>query len=322
MLIRSLSVILLLLAPTLAGAQARIPRVGVLVPELGRSQSQSIKGFREEFKQLGHQEGKSIIVEIRDAKGDRGNLHPAAVELAAQKVDVILTTGTRATQLASAATREIPIVFIHPADPVSLGLVPNMERPGANVTGVAGFALQMTGKRLEISKEILPGLQRVHIFYDSNNKVSRENFEFAKTVAGKTGLQVIEYGIKSAEELKATVGRVQNRNGDAIFYVPDDLVESEGDFVLTVAREKKMPSIFDGEGWAIKGAMAVYGPSYYEMGRQAARLVEAIIKGRKPGTLPVQRASKFDLILNYRTATFVGVTFSREMLKKADRVIR
>jgi putative ABC transport system substrate-binding protein len=100
------------------------------------------------------------------------------------------------------------------------------------------------------------------------------------------------------------------------------LVESEADFVLTVAREKKMPSIFDGEGWAIKGAMAVYGPSYYEMGRQAARLVEAIIKGRKPGTLPVQRASKFDLILNYRTATFVGVTFSREMLKKADRVIR
>jgi putative ABC transport system substrate-binding protein len=224
--------------------------------------------------------------------------------------------------VAAAATGDIPIVFIHPADPVSLGLVASIERPGSHVTGVAGFALQMTEKRLEISKEIIPGLQRVHIFYDANNKVSRQNFEFTKTAAAKAGLQVVEYGVKSTEELRATVGRAQNGGRDVIFYVPDDLVESEAEYMLTVAREKKIPTIFDGEGWAIKGALAVYGPSFYEMGRQAAALADAILKRRKPETLPVQRASKFDLILNYRTATFVGIAFSREMLKKADRVIR
>jgi putative ABC transport system substrate-binding protein len=319
---RLFAVIIFLLSTAPAGAQPRPARVGVLVPELGRSQLQSIKGVREGLKQLGFVEGKSFILETRDAKGDRGNLRPSAGELVAQKVDVLLTTGTRATQLAKEATREIPIVFIHPADPVSLGLVESIERPGANITGVAGFALQMTAKRLEISKEIVPGLQRLQIFYDANSKVSRENFNFAKAAAAKAGLQVLEFGVKSTEELKATVAGIQNRNGDVIFYVPDDLVDSEAEFVLTIARQKKIPTIFDGEGWAIKGAMAVYGPSFYEMGRQGARLVEAIIKGRAPETLPVQPAAKFDLILNYRTATFVGISFSRETLKKADRVIR
>jgi putative ABC transport system substrate-binding protein len=319
---RAFAVIVFLLSTTVAGAQPRPARVGVLVPELGRSQLQSIKGLREGLKQLGFVEGQSLILETRDGKGDRGNLRPLATELVTQKVNVLLTTGTRATQLAKEATREIPIVFIHPADPVSLGLVESIERPGPNVTGVAGFALQMTARRLEISKEIVPGLQRLQIFYDANNKVSRENFDFARAAAGKAGLQVLEYGVKSAEELKATVAGIQNRNGDVIFYVPDDLVESEAEFLITQARQKKIPTIFDGEGWAIKGAMAVYGPSFYEMGRQAARLVEAIMKGRAPETLPVQQAGKFDLILNNRTATFVGITFSRETLKKADRVIR
>jgi putative ABC transport system substrate-binding protein len=319
---RAFALIVVLLFAAAAGAQPRPPRVGVLVPELGRSQSQSIKGFREGLEQLGFVEGKSIFIDTRDGKGDRGNLPPAAAALVAQRVNVLLTTGTRASQVAKEATREIPIVFIHPADPVSLGLVESMQRPGANVTGVAGLALQMTSRRLEISQEVVPGLQRLQIFYDANNKASRENVEFTKAAAGNARLQVVEHGVKSAEELRATVGRIQNIRGDAIFYVPDDLVETEAEFVLTVARQKKIPTIFDGEGWAIKGAMAVYGPSFYEMGRQAAGLVAAIMKGRAPESLAVQQAAKFDLILNYRTATFVGISLSRETMKKADRVIR
>ena len=314
--------ILFLLTPMAADTQPRIPRLGVLVPELGRSQSQAVKGFVDELKQLGYQERKNIFLETRNAKGDRGALQPAAADLAARKVDVILTTGTRATQAAKSATREIPIVFVHPADPVSLGLVKSMERSDANITGVAGLALQMTERRLAVLKEFLPNLKRVHIFYDSNNKFSRENFALAESAAEKLALQVVAHDVKSAEELKVTVRGAQFRNGDALFHVPDDLVESEADFIFDVARQKKLPTMFNEESWAIKGATAAYGPSYFEMGRQAARLAEMILKGRKAETLPIQRASRFELIVNYRTASFIGVAFSQDVLKRADKVIR
>jgi putative ABC transport system substrate-binding protein len=132
----------------------------------------------------------------------------------------------------------------------------------------------------------------------------------------------VEHGVKSSDELKASVGQLESGKNDAIFHMPDDLVESQADFIFETMRKKKLPSMFNEDIWAIKGAMAAYGPNYYEMGRQAARLVEAILKGRKAETLPIQRASKFDLTLNYRTANFIGVTLSQEMLKRADRVIR
>jgi len=313
---------LLVLLPVIAQAQPRIPRVGFLVPEMGRSESESIKGIRDELKQIGYQERKTVLLETRNAKGDRAALQPAAMELVNEKVDVIVATGTRATQVAKSTARDVPIVFVHPADPVSLGLVKSTANPGAHLTGVAGFALQMTEKRLAISKEIIPGLQRIYIFYDPNDKFSRENFLFAEAAALKSGLQVVEHGVKSSGELKVTFGGLQISKGDALFHVPDNLVESDADFIFDTAREKKLPTMFNEEAWAIRGAMAAWGPSYYEMGRQAGRLVDMIIKGRKPETIPIQRATKFDLTLNYRTATFIGVTFSRELLKRADKVIR
>jgi putative ABC transport system substrate-binding protein len=315
-------VTLVLMAPMLAHAQPRAARIGILIPELSRPQSQSIKGLGDELKKLGYHDRKNIYLETRNAKGDRAALQPAALDLIAQKVDVIFTTGTRATQVVKSATRDIPIVFIHPADPVPLGLVKSMEQSGANLTGVAGLALQMTEKRLGVLKEILPNLKRVFVIYDSNNKYSRDNFGLANTAAKKLALEVMAHGVKSAEELKATIGGLQNRDGDALFHIPDDLVESEADFIFDTARQKKLPTMFSEETWVIKGAMAAYGPSYYEMGRQAARLVDMIIKGTKPDTLPIQRADKFDLIVNYRTASFIGLILSRDVLKKADKVIR
>jgi putative tryptophan/tyrosine transport system substrate-binding protein len=314
--------VLVLLAPILAHAQPRVPRLGIVIPELARPQSQVVKGLADELNKLGYQERKGIVLETRNVKGNRAALQPAALELIGQKVDVIFTTGTRATQVVQSATKDIPIVFVHPADPVSLGLVKSMDGSNGNLTGVAGLAAQMTDKRLAILKEILPELQRVHIFFDSNNKFSRANFALAESAATKMALQPVAHAVKSVEELKSTVSTSQYRQGDALFHVPDDLVESEADFIFETARQKKLPTMFNEELWAIKGAMAAHGPSYYEMGRQAARLVDMILKGNKPESLPIQRASKFDLILNYRTASFIGVTLSRDVLKKADKVIR
>jgi putative ABC transport system substrate-binding protein len=289
---------------------------------MGRSQSQATKGLKDGLQNLGYQERKTISFEIRNAKGDRGALQPAANELVKQKTDVIVTTGTRATQAVKSATTYIPIVFIHPADPVALGLVKSLERPEANLTGVAAFALQTTEKRLRLLQEIIPALEQIHIFYDSNDRYSGENFEFARKTAVKLGLKVVEHGLKSVEELKATVGRLQTGNREAIFHVPDDLVESQAEFIFDTAREKKIPTMFSEQSWAIKGALAAYGPDYYDMGRKVAYIVDAILKGRSPQAVPVEHAAKFDLTINFRTANFLGVRLSQDMLKKADKVIR
>lgn len=314
---------LYVLAPSVskAGEGQRVWRIGILIPESGRPETQSVKGLRDGLKELGYKEGQNILVEMRDAKGDRGALKPMAEELV-KKVNLIFTTGTRATQVAMAVTSKIPIVFRHPADPVALGLVKSMTRPGGNATGVAGFALQLMEKRLEILKQFVPGVRRVHILYDSNNRFSRENFALARKSAEKLGLEVVERDIKSAEELKKSLGSLQEGKGDSLFHVPDDLVESEADFIFETARQKRLPTMFEGEQWAIKGALAAYGPSYYQMGRQAAGLVEKILKGQKPENLPVETARKFDLVINYRTARAIGLSIPPEVLKKADRVIR
>ena len=322
MFTRWIATLLFLLVPMAAQAQPRLARVGVLIPELDRPQAQTIKGLKETLAQLGYRERKNIIFEIRDAKGDRAGLEPAAKELVAQKTEVIFTTGTRATRVAKTATRDLPIVFTHPGDPLRLGLVKSLEGSGANLTGVGAFATQTTEKRLAILKEILPGLRQIHVFFDSNDAFARENFDIAKSAAEKLRLSVVDHGVKSTDELKASVGSLEYAQNEAIFHMPDDLVESEADFIFATARKKNMPTMFNEDFWAIRGAMAAYGPNYYEMGRQAARLVEAILKGRKPETLPLQRANKFDLTLNYRTASFIGVNLSQEMLKRADRVIR
>lgn len=318
----AMTLFLLGLAGTEAQQVPRVSRIGILIPESLPSETQTIEGLRDGLKELGYQEGKNILVETRNAKGDRGALKPAAVELVSQKVNLIFTTGTRATQAAKAATSEIPIVFRHPADPVALGFVKSMTRPGSNLTGVAALSLQMTEKRLEILKEIVPNVQRVMIFYDSNNRFSRENFSFAQKAAAKIGLEVKEYPIKSGEELKSSMSAIQKTKGDALFHLPDDLVESQTNFIFETVRKKALPTMSYEEIWVTKGALAGYGPNYYQMGRQAAHLIDKILKGQSPKDLPVERANKFSLIINLRTANIIGVPISSEVLKRADKVIR
>jgi putative ABC transport system substrate-binding protein len=305
-----------------AGEASRLPRIGILIPESGRSETQSIKGLRDGLKELGYKERENILVEIRDAKGDRAALKPMANELVGKKVDLIFTTGTRSTGEAMAATSEIPIVFRHPGDPQAMGLVQSNTRPGRNVTGVAGFGMETTGKRLEALKQIVPEVRRLHIFYDLNDKSSRENFAFTKKSAELLDLEVIEHGTKSAEELKTSLGNLQIVAGDALFQVPDNLVDSEAEFIFQTARRRKLPTMFNEEPWAIKGALGAYGPSAYEMGRQAAGFVDKILKGQKPENLPVERAKKYDLVINFRTANAIGLAIPPDVLKKADRVIR
>ena len=295
-------------------------RAGVLILESERPESQAIRGLREGLKALGYNEKRNILLEIRNAKADPGALKALAGELVGRKVGLLFTIGTRATQAAQAATSEIPVVFVHAVDPMASGFIKSMTNPGGNLTGVASFAQQATEKRLEIFKEIVPKMRRVFIFYDVNNPFVRENL--GRTVGPKLGLELVEKPIKSAEELKNSIHSLQQREGDGLFHIPDHLVESQADFLLQVTRQKALPTMFHEEIWTIKGALAAYGPSYYHMGRQAAGFVDKILKGKRPQELPVERSSKFELIINYRVANAMGLTVPPAVLKKADKVIR
>jgi putative ABC transport system substrate-binding protein len=297
-------------------------RVGILVQEMERAQSQAVKGLSDGLKRLGYHERKNFFFETRNVKGNRAALQPAAGELLARNVAVIFTTGTSATRAALASTRDVPIVFLHPGDPAAAGLVKSTGEREKNLTGVAAYSTSMTEQRMAFLKEIFPDLRKILVFYDANNNFSRDNFSVADAAAKKIGLQVGGYGIKSADELKTTLASLPAEPGLALFQVADDLVESELGFIFATARERKLPTMFNEEAWAIRGALAAYGPSYLEMGRQGARLVDKIIKGEKPASLPIERASKFDLTLNYRTANFIGFHLPQAILKKADKVIR
>lgn len=308
-----------------AGAAAQAPpkaHIGVLLPALGRAQSQSLKGVNEELKRLGYIERKNLVFETRNAKGDRSALRPTADDLVARKVEVIFTTGTRATLAAAGASADIPIVFVHPGDPAAAGMVKSLiERP-RNLTGVAAFAVDKTEKRLALLRELIPGLSEVHIFFDSNNKFSRDNFALAQAAAKQLGVPVVEHGVKSADELKTTLSSLQPAPGAALFQVTDDLVEGEAEFVFSTARQKKLPTMFNEESWAIQGATAAFGPNYLDMGRRAGAMIGRILQNPKNPLPAIERADKFDFIVNYRIANFMGIQIPPAVLKRADKVIR
>ena len=320
-LVSALALLVFLGAGTQAQAQTQ-QRLGVLLPELDRPQSQSLKGLNEELKRLGYTERKNLFFETRNAKGDRSALRRGADDLVARKVNVIFTTGTRATIAAAGVTGEIPIVFVHPGDPVAAGIVKSLTESPRNLTGIAGFAVDKTEKRFALFKELIPELREVHILFDSNNNFSRDNLILAKAAARKIGLAVVEHGVKSADELKTTLTSLRGGPGIALFHIPDDLVEGEAEFIFTTARQKKIPSMFNDESWAIQGATAAYGPSYLDMGRRAGAMIGRIFKNPKSPLPAIERADKFDFIVNFRTARFMGLQVPPAILKRADKVIR
>ena len=305
-----------------AQSDLKTPRIGILIREADQSDSDSISGLRAGLKELGYQEGKNILIEVHNARGERGALKSAAIELARNKTDLIFTMGSSATAAAMAATKEIPIVFQHLLDPVAVGHVKSMERPGGNVTGVAGLSVQQAETRLKILKEIVPTLRQVHIFYDIYNPISRGHFAIAEVAAKRLGLDVAGHPISNDKELRDSINRIKKREGDAIYDISDELVQSQTEIIFSVARQKKLPTMFGGSAWAARGSLAGYGPNHFEMGRQGASLVDKILKGARPENLPIERAKKFDLFINLRTASIIGIKVPPEVLSRADNVIR
>jgi putative ABC transport system substrate-binding protein len=301
--------------------QARIYRVGV-IHEGGAAYYAAIDGLKDGLRELGFTEGKQYVLQIRDLKGNRKAAEEAARSLEREEVNLIYTVATSVTTAVKRATTEVPIVFAIGEDPVVADLVESYAKPGGRLTGVHNRAGDLTAKRLEILKEILPELRRVVAFYDPSNKVALEAAKSAREAARMLNIEIVERHVASVEELRLGLQALKAPEADAYLSNNDAMVTSQAEFIIDTARAKKLPTMFSQTDLVTKGALVSYGVSNYEVGRLSAKYVQRVLTGTSPQNLPVESLSRVQLVVNLKTAREIGVTIPQAVLLRADEVIQ
>ena len=300
--------------------QAKVYRVGVI--HQGGPYSAVVDGLRDGLRQLGYEDGKQILLEIRDTKSDPKLVEEAARIFERERVNLIYAVTTFVATAVKNVTSQIPIVFSVGSDPVASGLVQSFGKPGGRLTGVQYSTTDLTGKRLEILKEILPKLSRVVTFYNPNNRMAMEAATLARQVGQHLGVQLIERHVTSVEELRQRRGALKAREADAYFYTTDGMVTSQAQLVIDMATSKKLPTMFSEQSLVAMGGLASYGLNFYEIGRFSAKYVQKVMTGRYPQDLRVETVDKFELIMNLKTAKQIGLTIPPYVLARADKVIK
>ena len=306
--------------PFTASAQrvgAKIVRIGILANEAWPP----IETFRRTLDDLGYVEGKNVRFEDRYTKGRNERLPELANELVQLKVDVILTWGTDAVLAAKQATSTIPIVMGAIGDPLGVGIVTDLAHPGANVTGFSSRAAELEAKRLQLLKEIVPGLSRVAILFNRTNHYARLALQSAR--GGAQTLQVIltPYDVYDTATLNAVFVTLTKDRPDGIMLPADAFLVSERNRIAQFAIEKKLPSVYSFREYIEAGGLMAYTPNYHDLFRRAANYVDKILKGTKPAELPIEQPTKFHLLINLKTARALGLTVPPTLLARADELI-
>jgi putative ABC transport system substrate-binding protein len=305
--------------PAEAG-QAQIYRVGVI--HQGGPYRAVVDGLRDGLRQLGYEEGKQILLEIRDTKSDLKLAEEAARIFEREKVNSIYAVTTLVTTAVKNVTSQIPIIFSVGSDPVGSGLVQTFGRPGGRLTGVQYSTTDLTGKRLEILKEILPKLSRVVTFYNPGNRMAVDAATLAREAARQFRVQLVERHVTSVEELRQRLEAFKAREADAYFYISDSMVTSQAQLVIDMATSKRLPTMFSEQSVVAMGGLASYGQNFHEIGRLSAKYVQKVMTGAQPGDLRVEVVDKFELVINLKTAKQIGLTIPPNILARADKVIR
>jgi len=297
--------------------QARVYRVGVVIQ--GGPYFSAIDGLRDGLRELGFEDGKQVILHVRDGKGDLKSVEAAARSLEGEKVDLIWAVATSVTLAAKRATKTVPIVFYAGTDPVALGLVESFSKPGGRLTGIHGQTTDLTAKRLELLKEMIPRLRRVVTFYRRENP--SQSLKIARDAARQLKLELVERPVGSVEDLRAGLRALRPGEADALLYVADVVVASQMELIIESARAKRLPTMVQERGSVAKGALAAYGESFYTIGRLSAKLVQRVLLGADPGDLPVEQVDRFYFVINLKTAKALGLTIPQSLLARADEVI-
>lgn len=295
-------------------------RIGVLTE--GWGPTPATIGLRDGLQALGYREGEQFDLGVRFTQGDLAALLPAARELVAAGAKIIFATSTNAARAAQQATTVTPIVFAEVVgDPVKVGLVRSFARPGANVTGVSTLSIELTSKRLELFKELVPGLKRVLLVYDPSDEDAIAAAQSYRTGARQLGLLMVEKTPRTQDEAREVISRIQRSEVDGIVVSPSGTALNIPGAILETALRQHVPTMFNATFWVERGALAGYGPDFYDSGRQAARLVVKILKGEKPADIPVEQNSQIDLAINLKTARALKLTIGPGLLQRANRLI-
>jgi putative ABC transport system substrate-binding protein len=305
--------------PLAAGAQQqrKRPTIGFLIPTSRSAPDQNVASFVRRLSDLGWIESRTVEIEYRWADGDTARFAEIAAELVKLKVDIITTWGTPTALAVKQATSTIPIVFTIVGDPVGSGLVASLARPGGNVTGLSSQHSGSTGKRLELLREVVPNLRHLATLVNMDNSGSVLELHELQTSAISLGIDVVVSPIRRAEEIVPAIASISNR-AEALYIAADALLISNQMTISDLSLEAKLPTM---HGVRVAGGLMSYAPSYPDLFRRAAEYVDKILRGIKPEEIPIEQPTKFELVINLKTAKSLGVTISPMLLARADEVI-
>jgi putative ABC transport system substrate-binding protein len=282
-----------------------------------------IEAFRQGLRDLGYLEGKNAVIEYRYAEGKRDRFPDLAAEVVRSKVDIIVTATEMGVRAAKNATKTIPIVMVHVGiDPVEGGLVESLARPGGNITGLASLGVEMAAKRLELLKETVPTVARVAILYDPGDRGNLLQLKEAEGAARLLGLTIQSWGVRGADGFERVFAAMSNGHPDGLFVPGGALTFDLEQRIAALTLKSRLPSIFLRREAVDAGGLLSYGPNRAAMYRRAATYVDKILKGARPADLPVEQPTKFELVINLKTAKVLGLTIPRSVLSLADEVIQ
>ena len=317
--------VVLLALGVIAEAQqtGKVPRIGYLSPTSPSVSPTRIEAFRQGLRELGYVEGKNIVIEYRYAEGKFDRLAALAAELVRLNVDLIVTTGPTVTRAAKETTTTVPIVMATDTDPVGNGFVASLARPGGNITGLSALAPELSGKQLELLKEILPRLSRVAVFGTSNNPGNAQMLKEVRLAAGAFGVKLQYLEVRGLKGIETAFRAASKERAEAVLYLVAGLVDAGHRTEITeLALKSRLPAIYQSRRYVEDGGLMSYGVNIADLDRRAATYVDKILKGRTPADLPVEQPTKFELMINLKAAKQIGLTIPPNVLARADKVIK
>ena len=316
--------VVLLAVAVIAEAQqpAKIPRIGYLGGTFPSIDSARYDAFRQGLRELGYMEGKNIVIERRHAEGKPDGERAFAAELVRLKVDVIVTGGSNPTRAAKEATATIPIVMTQDPDPIGNGFVASLARPGGNITGLSNLGPELSGKRLELLKEVVPRLTRVAVFGTSTFPGNAQILSETELAAGALRVQLQYLDVLGPKDVDTAFRAAIKGRADALLVLAGPVFTSQRTQLATLAVKNRLPAIYYSTEFVEDGGLMTYGANRADLARRAATYVDKILKGAKPADLPVEQPMKFEFIINLKAAKQIGLTIPPNVLVRADKVIK